>query len=67
MAGAGVTQSICLPLLSVYQLSTNGTIQVGVASFILAGNAPGELPPGNALAGCGWSNALTGWEDSSHP
>ncbi|KAM4663713.1 nucleoporin NUP188 isoform 2-T2 [Discoglossus pictus] len=25
MAGAGVTQSICLPLLSVYQLSTNGT------------------------------------------
>lgn len=28
MAGAGITQSICLPLLSVYQLSTNGTGQV---------------------------------------
>lgn len=28
MAGAGITQSICLPLLSVYQLSTNGTVQV---------------------------------------
>lgn len=28
MAGAGVTQSICLPLLSVYQLSANGTVQV---------------------------------------
>lgn len=28
MAGAGITQSICLPLLSVYQLSTNGTAQV---------------------------------------
>lgn len=52
MAGAGVTQSICLPLLSVYQLSTNGTIQVGVASFIPAGNAPGELPmPSQAVAG----------------
>lgn len=33
MAGAGVTQSVCLPLLSVYQLSTNGAIQVGAASF----------------------------------
>lgn len=42
MAGAGVTQSICLPLLSVYQLSTNGAIQVG-ASFIPAGKAPTEL------------------------
>uniref|UniRef100_A0A7M4E623 Nucleoporin NUP188 n=1 Tax=Crocodylus porosus TaxID=8502 RepID=A0A7M4E623_CROPO len=28
VAGAGVTQSVCLPLLSVYQLSSNGTIQV---------------------------------------
>lgn len=28
MAGAGITQSICLPLLSVYQLSSNGTVQV---------------------------------------
>lgn len=28
VAGAGITQSICLPLLSVYQLSTNGTVQV---------------------------------------
>ncbi|XP_064420213.1 nucleoporin NUP188 [Latimeria chalumnae] len=27
LAGAGVTQSICLPLLSAYQLSTNGTAQ----------------------------------------
>ncbi|XP_036272111.1 nucleoporin NUP188 isoform X4 [Pipistrellus kuhlii] len=27
VAGAGITQSICLPLLSVYQLSTNGTVQ----------------------------------------
>uniref|UniRef100_A0A8C0LH96 Nucleoporin NUP188 n=1 Tax=Canis lupus dingo TaxID=286419 RepID=A0A8C0LH96_CANLU len=25
VAGAGITQSICLPLLSVYQLSSNGT------------------------------------------
>lgn len=33
MAGAGVTQSVCLPLLSVYQLSTNGAIQVGAPSF----------------------------------
>lgn len=35
MAGAGITQSICLPLLSVYQLSSNGTGQVsaqGLAS-----------------------------------
>lgn len=28
VAGAGITQSICLPLLSVYQLSSNGTGQV---------------------------------------
>lgn len=28
VAGAGITQSICLPLLSVYQLSSNGTVQV---------------------------------------
>lgn len=28
IAGAGITQSICLPLLSIYQLSTNGTTQV---------------------------------------
>ena len=27
VAGAGITQSICLPLLSVYQLSSNGTGQ----------------------------------------
>uniref|UniRef100_UPI00398F6726 nucleoporin NUP188 n=1 Tax=Pristiophorus japonicus TaxID=55135 RepID=UPI00398F6726 len=27
VAGAGVLPSICLPLLSVYQLSTNGTVQ----------------------------------------
>uniref|UniRef100_A0A452SQ86 Nucleoporin 188 n=1 Tax=Ursus americanus TaxID=9643 RepID=A0A452SQ86_URSAM len=27
VAGAGITQSICLPLLSVYQLSSNGTVQ----------------------------------------
>ncbi|XP_071310296.1 nucleoporin NUP188 isoform X1 [Agelaius tricolor] len=32
MAGAGVTQSVCLPLLSVYQLSTNGAIQTSAAS-----------------------------------
>lgn len=36
MAGAGVSQSVCLPLLSVYQLSTNGAIQVGAASFWVA-------------------------------
>lgn len=52
MAGAGVTQSVCLPLLSVYQLSTNGAIQVGAASFIPAGSAPRELPmPSQAVAG----------------
>ena len=33
MAGAGVTQSICLPLLSVYQLSTNGTVQVSASGL----------------------------------
>lgn len=33
VAGAGVTQSVCLPLLSVYQLSSNGTIQVSAVSF----------------------------------
>uniref|UniRef100_A0A5F4VZ10 Nucleoporin NUP188 n=1 Tax=Callithrix jacchus TaxID=9483 RepID=A0A5F4VZ10_CALJA len=32
VAGAGITQSICLPLLSVYQLSTNGTAQIPSAS-----------------------------------
>uniref|UniRef100_A0A8D2MF76 Nucleoporin NUP188 n=1 Tax=Zonotrichia albicollis TaxID=44394 RepID=A0A8D2MF76_ZONAL len=32
MAGAGVTQSVCLPLLSVYQLSTNGAIQTSASS-----------------------------------
>ncbi|KAM9063515.1 nucleoporin NUP188 homolog isoform X1 [Sarcophilus harrisii] len=32
VAGAGITQSICLPLLSVYQLSTNGTVQTSGAS-----------------------------------
>uniref|UniRef100_A0A2K6G5J0 Nucleoporin NUP188 n=1 Tax=Propithecus coquereli TaxID=379532 RepID=A0A2K6G5J0_PROCO len=32
VAGAGITQSICLPLLSVYQLSTNGTVQTPSAS-----------------------------------
>lgn len=31
VAGAGITQSICLPLLSVYQLSSNGTGQVSAA------------------------------------
>lgn len=43
VAGAGVTQSICLPLLSVYQLSSNGAIQVGAAGF--TGAAPAELCP----------------------
>ncbi|KAF4016741.1 hypothetical protein G4228_008212 [Cervus hanglu yarkandensis] len=32
VAGAGITQSICLPLLSVYQLSSNGTVQTPGAS-----------------------------------
>ncbi|XP_039362760.1 nucleoporin NUP188 isoform X3 [Mauremys reevesii] len=32
VASAGVTQSICLSLLSVYQLSTNGTIQTPASS-----------------------------------
>ncbi|XP_025060754.1 nucleoporin NUP188 homolog isoform X9 [Alligator sinensis] len=32
VAGAGVTQSVCLPLLSVYQLSSNGTIQTPASS-----------------------------------
>lgn len=29
MAGAGVIQTICLPLLSVYEGSSNGALQVG--------------------------------------
>lgn len=33
MAGAGITQSICLPLLSVYQLSTNGMVQVSATGL----------------------------------
>ncbi|XP_015989261.2 nucleoporin NUP188 homolog isoform X1 [Rousettus aegyptiacus] len=32
VAGAGITQSICLPLLSVYQLSTNGMVQTSTTS-----------------------------------
>uniref|UniRef100_A0A674HJ17 Nucleoporin NUP188 n=1 Tax=Taeniopygia guttata TaxID=59729 RepID=A0A674HJ17_TAEGU len=32
MAGAGVNLCICLPLLSVYQLSTNGAIQTSASS-----------------------------------
>ncbi|PKU32884.1 hypothetical protein llap_16811 [Limosa lapponica baueri] len=32
VAGAGVTQSVCLPLLSVYQLSSNGAIQTSASS-----------------------------------
>ncbi|XP_069465303.1 nucleoporin NUP188 isoform X2 [Ambystoma mexicanum] len=32
MAGAGVTQSFCLPLLSLYQLSTNGAVPATVSS-----------------------------------
>nr|XP_033817901.1 nucleoporin NUP188 homolog isoform X1 [Geotrypetes seraphini] len=28
IAGAGITQTICLPLLSIYQLSSNGGLQV---------------------------------------
>ncbi|XP_044309035.1 nucleoporin NUP188 isoform X1 [Varanus komodoensis] len=32
IAGAGIMQSICLPLLSVYQLSSNGTGQVPASS-----------------------------------
>uniref|UniRef100_A0A8C3IG71 Nucleoporin NUP188 n=1 Tax=Chrysemys picta bellii TaxID=8478 RepID=A0A8C3IG71_CHRPI len=32
VASAGVTQSICLSLLSVYQLSTNGTVQTPASS-----------------------------------
>ncbi|KFV64094.1 Nucleoporin NUP188, partial [Dryobates pubescens] len=42
LAGAGVTQSICLPLLSVYQLSSNGAIQ-GSATLcpLRAPGAPG--------------------------
>lgn len=32
VAGAGIIQSICLPLLSVYQLSSNGTGQATVTS-----------------------------------
>lgn len=45
MAGAGITQSICLPLLSVYQLSSNGTVQVS------AGTRRGPGLP----ADCGYS------------
>lgn len=37
VAGAGVTQSICLPLVSVYQLSSNGSGQVS--------DRPGESRP----------------------
>lgn len=53
MAGAGVTQSVCLPLLSVYQLSTNGAIQVGAASFI---HSSWECTwrASLALTDCGW-------------
>jgi len=36
VAGAGVSQSVCLPLLSVYQQSTTGSIQGGAASFWVA-------------------------------
>lgn len=32
VAGAGVTQTICLPLLSVYEVSPNGTSQVNFFS-----------------------------------
>lgn len=40
VAGAGITQSICLPLLSVYQLSTNGTVQVSASGLPLPPPAP---------------------------
>lgn len=70
VAGAGVTQSVCLPLLSVYQLSSNGAIQVGASEWECArracGNVPGELAL-LCLAGCGWRGALGVWEDSSSP
>lgn len=64
MAGAGVTQSVCLPLLSVYQLSTNGAIQVGAASFWVAVCRESLLCPalqavaGQEPFGSGGSNLL---------
>lgn len=47
VAGAGITQSICLPLLSVYQLSSNGTVQVSARG-----------PPPRALWCCHWAQRL---------
>lgn len=44
VAGAGVTQSVCLPLLSVYQLSSNGAIQVGASEWECARRACPALP-----------------------
>lgn len=35
VAGAGVTQTICLPLLSVYEVSTHGASQVLKAIYQL--------------------------------
>ncbi|KAM8934282.1 nucleoporin NUP188 [Pelodytes ibericus] len=40
MAGAGITQSVCLPLLSVYQLSTNGVSTQPAISSRKALDAP---------------------------
>lgn len=44
VAGAGIMQSICLPLLSVYQLSSNGAGQVGIPSSFCLGTLS-ETPP----------------------
>jgi hypothetical protein len=41
VAGAGITQSICLPLLSVYQLSSNGTGQVSAHD---PASCPSQVP-----------------------
>lgn len=65
MAGAGVTQSVCLPLLSVYQLSTNGAIQVGATSFWV-GICQESLPCPALQAVVGAEPSWSG-KDSRHP
>lgn len=68
MAGAGVTQSVCLPLLSVYQLSTNGAIQVGAASFWVGMHQESlPCPALWAMAGVESSQFGRTGEDSCHP
>lgn len=68
VAGAGITQSICLPLLSVYQLSSNGTVQVS-AGGLSACTSRGKCAPAPLGSGgrslSGWCTAR--WYDPSPP